>query len=93
MKKKTITLFGGEFHRQQIEIDSNMYSVSLPVRTKMTVMTKELHDAVFHVEPLKVCTYIRNQLDFDGDIIGEYYLLDGMCPHRFMKNILLDYLK
>jgi hypothetical protein len=90
---RTVTLIGGKFHRLKVEVESNSFVYRIAIPSNFSVA--ELNN--LHCEPNKIETIEYAQVASIFGKIGifpeDMFLLSGIDPVEFLKNIVLAYVR
>jgi hypothetical protein len=90
IKTRTVTLIGGKFHRQKVEVDNGNNIIKMAVPSDCSSLRSQIDLGYIHHEYFEYA-----QVD---SIFGEYgiipkdvFLQVGIDPVDFIRHLVLDY--
>ncbi len=94
MKSLTVTLIGGNFHRQTVILEDSAQRVVRMI-LPINLTAKQTLDLYLEAVPVKFEEYARVDCIFGefGVFPDNCFLLKGTDPVLFLKNLVRDYLK
>lgn len=89
----TVTLIGGSFHRQKINLNYPSNTIKMPLPFNLAIPYDPKVN--FHTEEIKTETYRRVGYVYElpGIFPDNIFLYEKLDPIQFLKNIILDYLR